>query len=302
MLQRRLGTRGQDDWLRPSALANVLVVSAVAVAALAALVLFGAGGWDYYRTPLRVRAYASAHAALRPSGTLGHALGIAGLLMMTVPVIYSVRKKWRRLARLGEMRHWLERPHFLRHRGAGAGHLSRGTQVQRPHLGRGLVHGRGGTVRLRRALPLRSHAADDPRDRADVRRDPRESGGPAPGNGRHRAVARPAGAARRALAAPGSGRHPRSRRRTRLAGPPPPRARRAPRACGRRREPGRRARRHSTGAGARLPPAATGLPAADAAALRTLARVPPAAGLPHVRDRPPHVSLVVYMGYASLPW
>ncbi|RPJ62916.1 MAG: hypothetical protein EHM24_25265, partial [Acidobacteria bacterium] len=107
MLQPLRGARRTDEWLRPSALVNVLVVSGAAVAAVTAIVLFTAGGWDYYRTPLRVRAYAQAHAALRPSGTIGHALGIAGLLMMTVPVLYSMRKKWRVLGRLGEMRHWL---------------------------------------------------------------------------------------------------------------------------------------------------------------------------------------------------
>jgi hypothetical protein len=83
------------------------VVSAVAVAAVAWLVLSWAGGWEYYGTPLRVRAYAEGHGLLRPSGSLGHALGVTGLLMMTVPVVYSVRKKWRRLSRLGQIRHWL---------------------------------------------------------------------------------------------------------------------------------------------------------------------------------------------------
>jgi len=107
MLQPLHGGRRTEEWLRPSALAHVLVVSAAAVAAVAAIMLFTAGGWEYYRTPLRVRAYAPAHAALRPSGTVGHALGIAGLLMMTVPIVYSLRKKWQPLARLGEMRHWL---------------------------------------------------------------------------------------------------------------------------------------------------------------------------------------------------
>lgn len=99
--------RRRDDWLRPSSLSNVLVVSGVATAATAWLILVVAGGWDYYATPLRVRAYDPAHPMLRPSGWLGHSLGMAGLLMMTVPVIYSVRKKWKRLARLGGMRHWL---------------------------------------------------------------------------------------------------------------------------------------------------------------------------------------------------
>ena len=97
----------REDWLKPSSLSNVLVVSAAATAAAAWLVLVVAGGWDYYGTPLRVRAYAPAHPMLRPSGWLGHSLGMAGLLMMTVPVVYSVRKKWKRLARLGQMRHWL---------------------------------------------------------------------------------------------------------------------------------------------------------------------------------------------------
>ena len=108
MLQRRLDNpASSDDWFRPSALAHVLVVSTIAAVAVGALILVTAGGWEYYRTPLRVRAYAPGHAALRPSGTLGHVLGLAGLLMMTVPVIYSVRKKWKRLARVGELRHWL---------------------------------------------------------------------------------------------------------------------------------------------------------------------------------------------------
>lgn len=102
-----VGPPRREDWLRPSSLSNVLVVSAAATAATAWMLLVVAGGWDYYGTPLRVRAYNPAHPMLRPSGWLGHSLGMAGLLMMTVPVIYSVRKKWKRLARLGQMRHWL---------------------------------------------------------------------------------------------------------------------------------------------------------------------------------------------------
>ena len=97
----------REEWLRPSSLTNVLVVSAAATAAVAWLMLAVAGGWDYYRTPLRVRAYAPGHAMLHPSGWLAHSMGMAGLLMMTVPVLYSVRKKWRLLARLGQMRQWL---------------------------------------------------------------------------------------------------------------------------------------------------------------------------------------------------
>ncbi|HEY3380891.1 MAG TPA: hypothetical protein VGK32_03940 [Vicinamibacterales bacterium] len=97
-----------DDWWRPSAIFNVLTASGLAALAVAVWVLFVAGGWDYYATPLRVRAYAPAHRMLDPSGPIGHVLGVVGLLMMLVPVAYSVRKKWKRLSNLGQMKHWLD--------------------------------------------------------------------------------------------------------------------------------------------------------------------------------------------------
>ena len=90
------------------ALTTVLVLSAAAVAAIAFSVLGVAGGWGYYTTPLRVRAYQPAHAALRPSGSIGHALGSLWLGMMTVPVIYAIRKRWGPAARLGGMKGWLD--------------------------------------------------------------------------------------------------------------------------------------------------------------------------------------------------
>jgi len=107
MLQPLRASGRAGESLRTTAFVNVLVVSAAAGAAVAGVILFAIGGWEYYGTPLRVRAYASAHPSLRPSGSIGQVLGIAGLLMMTVPVLYSVRKKWKLLARLGEMRYWL---------------------------------------------------------------------------------------------------------------------------------------------------------------------------------------------------
>src|SRR5512138_3846446 len=93
---------------QPWPLSGALVASALTIALVGLGVLHSAGGWDYYRTPLSVRAYAPSHRVLRPSGTVGQALGIAGLLMMLVPVAYSIRKKWRPLSRLGSMRAWLD--------------------------------------------------------------------------------------------------------------------------------------------------------------------------------------------------
>jgi predicted ferric reductase len=92
----------------PFALVNVLVLAAVATIILGVWVLKDLGGWAYYTTPLRIRGYDAHHHMLRPSGSVAHLLGIAGLAMMTMPVIYSVRKKWSRLSRFGSMKAWLE--------------------------------------------------------------------------------------------------------------------------------------------------------------------------------------------------
>jgi hypothetical protein len=90
------------------ALTGVLVLSALTVVAVAAAVLFLANGWGYYTTPLRVRAYHPAHRALRPSGPIGQTLGVVGLAMMTVPVLYAIRKRWARASGLGGMKGWLD--------------------------------------------------------------------------------------------------------------------------------------------------------------------------------------------------
>jgi hypothetical protein len=92
----------------PFALVNVLVLGAVTTVILAVWVFADLGGWAYYATPLRVRGYAPQHPVLKPSGSVSHLLGLAGLVMMTMPVIYSVRKKWRRLANAGSLAAWLE--------------------------------------------------------------------------------------------------------------------------------------------------------------------------------------------------
>ncbi|TAM44076.1 MAG: hypothetical protein EPN53_17185 [Acidobacteria bacterium] len=87
---------------------NVLVLAALATLATALVILVGLGGWSYYRTPLAARGYAPAHKVLGPSGTAGLAFGISGSALMIVMQAYSLRKKWKRLGRLGKLTHWLE--------------------------------------------------------------------------------------------------------------------------------------------------------------------------------------------------
>ena len=100
--------RPRANWSHAWALTSGLVLSCVATAGVAVWVLADLGGWIYYLTPLGVRGYAAAHALLRPSGRIGHALGIVGFVMMLVPVAYSARKKWPRLHAFGSLRTWLE--------------------------------------------------------------------------------------------------------------------------------------------------------------------------------------------------
>ena len=90
------------------ALGNVLVLSALAVVLFSAFVLVGLDGWTYYTTSAAVRGYEKAHRVLRPAGRAGHLFGVAGFLLMLVPVLYSVRKKVRRFRESGSIKTWLE--------------------------------------------------------------------------------------------------------------------------------------------------------------------------------------------------
>lgn len=65
--------------------------------------------YEYYSLPLKERFYSPLHNSFKPSGILGHAMGIVGSLMMIIGVsVYMVRKRWRRIMRWGVLKHWLE--------------------------------------------------------------------------------------------------------------------------------------------------------------------------------------------------
>ena len=97
-----------DVSLPARALGNVLVIAAGFCIAVCGIVLFGVGGWEYYRAPLGSRGYLPEHALLRPSGTVGLTLGVAGVVSMLMTLPYAVRKRWKPLARLGAVKGWLE--------------------------------------------------------------------------------------------------------------------------------------------------------------------------------------------------
>ena len=97
-----------DTSLPAKALGNVLLIAAAFCALVGAVVFFGLGGWEYYRAPLGTRGYLPEHSLLRPSGPIGLTLGVAGVVSMLLTLPYAVRKRWRPLARVGTVKHWLE--------------------------------------------------------------------------------------------------------------------------------------------------------------------------------------------------
>lgn len=78
---------------------------ALAVALVVGLAANGAG---YYMLPTTERPHSPAHAALRPSGTIGLKLGFLGLAMFLTIFLYAVRRRVPWLARLGSSSRWLD--------------------------------------------------------------------------------------------------------------------------------------------------------------------------------------------------
>lgn len=89
---------------------------------IGSMVVTGAGvllwllnlGHSYYDLPLEERFFHPDHEQLKPSGFIGHGLGILGTLMMLFGVaMYMIRKRWKRIRRWGLLKHWLEFHIFL---------------------------------------------------------------------------------------------------------------------------------------------------------------------------------------------
>jgi hypothetical protein len=71
-------------------------------------------GIGYYRLGTADRVYHPDHSLLKPSGLIGHGLGIAGTLFIIIGVgSYMARKRYRFLLRIGILKHWLEFHIFL---------------------------------------------------------------------------------------------------------------------------------------------------------------------------------------------
>jgi len=73
-----------------------------------------AEGYAYYNTRIEERFFHQDHNDLKPSGIIGHGLGIIGTLLIIIGVFgYMARKRYRNLQKLGILKHWLEVHIFL---------------------------------------------------------------------------------------------------------------------------------------------------------------------------------------------
>jgi hypothetical protein len=71
-------------------------------------------GFAFYRLNLEERFYSPDYNLLKPSGELGHGMGIIGSLFMIFGMVsYMARKRYRFLSRMGLLKHWLEFHIFL---------------------------------------------------------------------------------------------------------------------------------------------------------------------------------------------
>jgi len=71
-------------------------------------------GWSYYQTELTERFYHEDYKLLKPSGDIGHGIGIFGSLFMIIGVSsYMARKRYRFMSKWGLLKHWLEFHIFL---------------------------------------------------------------------------------------------------------------------------------------------------------------------------------------------
>jgi hypothetical protein len=88
----------------------LIVFYAIALTGVATILVLGL---DYYRTPLLERGHHPGYWTWKPSGSVGHKLGLIGSSMMVLMLLYSVRKRVGALRRMGPLSRWLDAHIFL---------------------------------------------------------------------------------------------------------------------------------------------------------------------------------------------
>ncbi|MCF6332281.1 MAG: hypothetical protein L3J11_03275 [Draconibacterium sp.] len=97
-----------------SKLAHQIYVFTLVGITVLAFILLGFYGAGYYFTDLDQRFFHPQNNLFKPSGIIGHGIGILGSSMMIIGVFgYMVRKRFRRFSRIGVLKYWLEFHIFL---------------------------------------------------------------------------------------------------------------------------------------------------------------------------------------------
>jgi len=66
-------------------------------------------GISFYKVSIEEEFFHPDYALLKPSGSMGHGLGILGSFFMLLGVLtYMFRKRFRSFSRLGSLKYWLE--------------------------------------------------------------------------------------------------------------------------------------------------------------------------------------------------
>lgn len=91
-----------------------IYISVLVLTGLLVTLYFAYQGYSYYLLGIEDRFFNPGHLLLKPSGEIGHLLGIIGSMMMITGVsIYMLRKRVRLFSRMGILKHWLEFHIFL---------------------------------------------------------------------------------------------------------------------------------------------------------------------------------------------
>ncbi len=93
--------------LQPPPGRRIVVAAAVLVCLLLSGVLLVEGA-GYYRLNRAERLLSPLNPLLKPSGTVGHVLGITGGVMILSMYLYPLRKYWSRMAGFGTLKQWLD--------------------------------------------------------------------------------------------------------------------------------------------------------------------------------------------------
>ncbi len=94
--------------------AHRIYIASLSVIVLIVLLAIINKGFQYYNVSLEERFFHPDHTTLKPSGLLGHGMGILGSLLMILGVsLYMIRKRYRLFSRVGILKHWLEFHIFL---------------------------------------------------------------------------------------------------------------------------------------------------------------------------------------------